>query len=182
MARDSVSTLRRKGHAPAIGAMRASVLVRYAIAIASAAVAIAIRLTLDPVWGLRLPYITLFPAVMLSAWFGGLWPGIVTTLVCAVAADYFWIEPGRSLAMSNAGDLLGLFVFIAVGVLISDAERSVAPRSGRGRRCRGTACRKRGSQGRYSGRGARLHHHDGPRGPRGRLQFFGRANVRLPAG
>jgi PAS domain S-box-containing protein len=105
-------------HAAAISVIRASPLVRYGIAVGAGAVAVLLRVGLEPVWGLRLPYITLFPAIMLSAWLGGFWPGIVTTLLCAVAANYFWIEPVRSWAI-GPGDLLGLVVFVATGALIS---------------------------------------------------------------
>jgi PAS domain S-box-containing protein len=92
---------------------------RYGVAIAAALIAIALRLVLDPIWDSRLPYITLFPAIMLSAWFGGLWPGVVTTAVCAVAADYFWIEPSGFSTIDHPADALGLLIFCAVGVLIS---------------------------------------------------------------
>jgi K+-sensing histidine kinase KdpD len=106
-------------HAAAISAIRASPIARYGIAVGSAVGAVLVRLGLDSVWGLSFPYITFFPAIMLSAWLGGLWPGVMTTLLCAIAADYFWIEPARSWAMVNPANLLGMFVFVAVGVLIS---------------------------------------------------------------
>ena len=73
----------------------------------------------EPVLNLRLPYITLFPAIVVSAWFGGLRPGLLTTLLCAAAAQYFWIQPARSWAISQPGDLLGLLMFIATGGGIS---------------------------------------------------------------
>lgn len=116
----SDSKVRRPSvHAAAITVIRASPLARYGIAVAVAAVAILVRLGLDPVWGLSFPYVTFFPAIMLSAWLGGLWPGVVTTLLCAIAADHFWIEPDRSWAIANPANLLGMLVFIAVGAMIS---------------------------------------------------------------
>jgi PAS domain S-box-containing protein len=78
-----------------------------------------LRLALDPIWGVRLPYITLFPAIMVSAWLGGGWPGIITTALCGTAAEYFWIEPSRSWAVTDKSELLGLLLFIVVGVVIS---------------------------------------------------------------
>jgi hypothetical protein len=75
--------------AAALRAIRASAVARYAVAVAAAAMAILLRLSLDPVWGMRLPYITLFPGIMLSAWLGGFWPGVVTTVLCATSAQYF---------------------------------------------------------------------------------------------
>jgi PAS domain S-box-containing protein len=92
---------------------------RYALAVALGVVAVAIRLALDPVWGTALPYITLFPAIMVSAWFGGLWPGVLTTLLTAVAAEYFFVDPAGSFAVLDKTELIGLVVFVGTGAFIS---------------------------------------------------------------
>lgn len=84
----------------------------------AAAIAVLLRLALEPVWGLKLPFITFFPAMMVSAWLGGFGPGITTTLLCAVAAAYFWLPPD-ALAVGDAGDLVALLIFVAVGGVIS---------------------------------------------------------------
>jgi len=73
--------------------IRLSPLARYGIAVAAPGAATLLRLALDPVWGLKLPFILFYPAIVVSAWFGGLWPGIHTTMLSAVAADYFWMTP-----------------------------------------------------------------------------------------
>ena len=100
-------------------AIRLTTFSRYGIAVVIAATAVLIRLTLDPVWGQNLPYITLFPAVMLSAWIGGLWPGLLTTLITAVAAEYFWIPPVYSWRVDDKTNLVGLVLFAAIGLLFS---------------------------------------------------------------
>ncbi len=56
---------------------------------------------------------------MLSAWLGGFWPGLVTTVISATAADYFWIGPSRSWRATESSELLGLLVFVIVGAVIS---------------------------------------------------------------
>jgi PAS domain S-box-containing protein len=99
--------------------IRLSPATRYAVAVGVAVGAVLLRLAFDPVWGVKLPYITLFPAIMLSAWLGGLWPGIVTTLITGTAAEYFWMEPVRSWAVTDRSELLGTAVFVAVGIVIS---------------------------------------------------------------
>jgi PAS domain S-box-containing protein len=96
-----------------------STVVRYTVAIGAAAAAVLLRLALEPVWGFKLPFITLFPAIMLSAWVGGLGPGIVTTAITAVAAAYYWIAPARSWVIGDQTELLGLLVFAAIGAVIS---------------------------------------------------------------
>ena len=57
-----------------------SPLLRYGVAVISAGVAVLLRAALTPVWGPHhLPFLTLYPAVLVSAWYGGLGPGLVTT-------------------------------------------------------------------------------------------------------
>jgi PAS domain S-box-containing protein len=92
---------------------------RYTIAVAAAVLGLLSRSVFEPVWQGRLPYITLFPAIMVSAWLGGFGAGIVTTLLSAVGAAYFWLPPFRSFRITDSGEWVGLAVFVAVGSLIS---------------------------------------------------------------
>jgi PAS domain S-box-containing protein len=96
-----------------------SALGRYAIAVAAAAAGILLRFALNPLWGTSRPFIFLFPAILTSAWLGGLGPGLATTLICAAASAYLWMEPVGSFAVSDAGDLWALLVFVVVGGLTS---------------------------------------------------------------
>ena len=84
---------------------------RYAVAVGAAVVAVGVRLNFDPTWGIRLPFITMFPAVALSAWLGGFWPGLVTTVICAASAQYLWLPPGYSCAIA---DLRELTIFVSL--------------------------------------------------------------------
>jgi PAS domain S-box-containing protein len=93
--------------------------VRFGIAVGLAILAILARLSLDPLWGIRLPYITLFPAIMLAAWLGGFWPGVVTTAISGAAAFYFWVAPVRTWEIADRSDWIGLIVFGIVGLVIS---------------------------------------------------------------
>ena len=76
---------------------------RYAMAALLAGVSIAARLALEPLWALDLPLITFYPAIVGSALLGGFGPGMTTTLLCAAAADYFWMPPVASFAISTPG-------------------------------------------------------------------------------
>ena len=112
---------RARSAAPALAGrvIRLSAPARYGLAVAFALAAILVRLALDPVWGIRFPYITLFPAIMVSAWLGGLGPGIVTTAISGTAAEYFWIEPRGAWVVADKSELLGVLIFVVVGVVIS---------------------------------------------------------------
>jgi PAS domain S-box-containing protein len=91
---------------------------RYGVAVAVAGLAVFVRLSLDPVWDSKLPFITAYPALMVSAWLGGFGPGVVTTVLSAAAAAYLWMPPG-AWPVGDAGDLLALLVFVTTGVVIS---------------------------------------------------------------
>ena len=92
---------------------------RYAFAVASALVASAIRGALTPLWGEDLPFLTFVPAIVLSAWAGGFWPGLVTTVLGAGLVTYFWTPPFYSWHVSTLADAIGLLFFIAIGGLVS---------------------------------------------------------------
>jgi PAS domain S-box-containing protein len=92
---------------------------RYGVAVAATALSVVLRLALDPLWGRRYYSIFFFPAILISGWAGGVGPGILTTLLCIVAAQYFWMPPGHSFGIAAAPDLWSLAVLLIVGVLIS---------------------------------------------------------------
>ena len=98
---------------------RLSPALQFTAAVAAAILATALRRTLDPAWGDKYPFILFFPAIALSSWLGGLWPGLLTTLLCFTAAEYLWVPPFGSWAVDNPSDLVALIVLSMVGVLIS---------------------------------------------------------------
>jgi PAS domain S-box-containing protein len=95
-------------------------LVRYAVAVAATAIAVGLRVAMTPLWGPNFPLITFYPAIMVSAWFGGFWPGLLTTLLSGAAVVYFWMSAMLDLRTGPVGEAVGLVVFIGVGLLISN--------------------------------------------------------------
>jgi len=93
--------------------------VRYGLAVGFAVAAIGLRGVLTSIWGYDLPFLTFFPAVMMSAWLGGFWPGAVTTVFSAAGANYFWIAPFGTFGILRLGDALALVIFTGSGILIS---------------------------------------------------------------
>ena len=67
----------------------------------------------------RLAYITFYPATMIAALLGGLGPGILATLLSAVCADYFFLEPIAHFGNKRLSDLMGLIVFTCIGIGMS---------------------------------------------------------------
>jgi signal transduction histidine kinase/CheY-like chemotaxis protein len=64
------------------------------------------------------PYLTFYPAVMLTATLYGFGPGLLATVVSAVLAAY-WILPPEGFAVGNEVDLLSLCLFLGVGLGMS---------------------------------------------------------------
>ena len=77
--------------------------IAYGIAVLGPALSLLLRWPLWPVLGDHLPNMTFLPAVALAAYFGGIWPGMLATLLSAVAADTF------VLYQEPSGRIPGLF-------------------------------------------------------------------------
>ncbi|MFI5398910.1 MAG: PAS domain S-box protein [Candidatus Binatia bacterium] len=94
-------------------------LLRYAVASAAALVVVLMPLSLTPAFGNHFRFMLLLPAVVFSAWYGGLGAGLVSTLLCAAGAACLWLGPASFLASARAQDLTALCVFVLVGGFIS---------------------------------------------------------------
>jgi len=64
-------------------------------------------------------YFALVAAVLISALYGGLGPGLVATALSALSSSYFTLSPQFSIAISAAGAKQRLIVFLFEGVLLS---------------------------------------------------------------
>jgi PAS domain S-box-containing protein len=94
-------------------------LIRYGLAVACAGAAVLLRMSLDPLWGPTYPYLIFHPAILLAAWVGGLWPGLLTTGLCALAATYFWMPPLYSVWIGSGADRVAILTFLGIGLAIS---------------------------------------------------------------
>ncbi len=61
-----------------------------------------------------LPFITYFPAIVIAAVAGGLWPGILATILSAVVAWRLFLPPRFSWSLDQA-NAVGLLVFVGEG-------------------------------------------------------------------
>jgi signal transduction histidine kinase len=92
-----------------------SLLFRYGMAIVTVGIAAPITLLVSHLGQGTAP--VLLAAVMLSAYFGGLGPGLLATALSAVTLDYF-LPPAQTL-IAGLAEGLRITVFVAVAVLIS---------------------------------------------------------------
>lgn len=93
-------------------------LLRFGAALGVTALALALSLAFYPVVA-RIPMAFFFGAVALSAWYGGLGPGLLATVLGILAVEYFFIAPTHSFGLGNPSDLLALVILGAVAVLIA---------------------------------------------------------------
>jgi K+-sensing histidine kinase KdpD len=65
--------------------------------VVTVALATWLRLLLDPVLNDQVPFPTFFLAMLLTAWYGGMWPALLAVILGALCADYFLMPPRGSL-------------------------------------------------------------------------------------
>ncbi|MBI5519549.1 MAG: PAS domain S-box protein [Desulfovibrio sp.] len=91
----------------------------YVLAVAAPLVMVGLRLLIEDDFGFR-PLIILFMGpIILAAFAGGLWPGLIATVVSALGVDYTALPPVGSLAIATRHDLIQWLMLIASGVLVS---------------------------------------------------------------
>lgn len=91
-----------------------------------------VRMSLSGVLNTSTPYITFFLAVMIAAWYGGLWSALLALALSTLSAAYFFIPPLHSFQILDASSLVSLAVFVIVSLLISllaESQRAAARRS-----------------------------------------------------
>ncbi len=94
-------------------------LVAYGVALLAPAVSLLVRWPLWPVLEDSVPHMTFFPAVMIAAYVGGLWPGLLATILSAAAANFFITGQPSSFQVTTVKDLAALALFVLVGTIIS---------------------------------------------------------------
>jgi PAS domain S-box-containing protein len=97
-----------------------SPLARYAVAVFATALAFALTLGLESVMA-RNPFLFFVVAVVVSAWFGGLGPGLLSSALSALGSLYFLRSPAYSVFASGAEEGARLSVFLFVAIVINAA-------------------------------------------------------------
>jgi PAS domain S-box-containing protein len=69
--------------------------------------------------GNRTPFLFFFPAIIISAWYGGMRPGFLSTGISLLLADFFFLEPYHSFVIKNPSDEVASIIFAGIGVTIS---------------------------------------------------------------
>ena len=89
------------------------------VALVAVGVAIALRTALDPWLGERVPYITIFGAIIVAAWYGGAGPAILAAVLGWLGSDYFFTAPRYSFAYRGPVQLVELLGYCISSTLIA---------------------------------------------------------------
>jgi signal transduction histidine kinase len=97
---------------------------RYAGAILLTSAVVAGRLTLDPWWGYHHNrHLVFLPTVMIVAWFGGFWAGVVSTALSTAALYKFWSDvPGVALHLPSTDLVLFAIISVAISRLVDSLQ------------------------------------------------------------
>ncbi len=91
----------------------------YSPAVLIVLLALLLKLQLGTVLEMNNPFLLFFGAVIVSAWYGGLGPGVLATVLAAAVSDYFFLSPLYSLRIGSFGEGLQLGVFVLEALLVS---------------------------------------------------------------
>lgn len=94
---------------------------RYVVACGASLAALGLGLLAYP-YATTSPFLFFLAAVTLSAWYGGLGPAVLTIVAGALAIDYFFEAPTRTLTTTSLNTLLDLVAYAAVALVISFLE------------------------------------------------------------
>src|SRR5215203_3480411 len=90
---------------------------RYGVSVLAVGVAFAIKLLLDPLIEQDVPFLLVFGAIMVSAWYGGLGPGLLATVAAGLTTDYFFLDPKGTVSGFSL-ETVPLLVFFLEGTLV----------------------------------------------------------------
>ena len=98
---------------------------RYGLAVIASGSALLIRWLLNGWFPPGFPYVTFFPAVVVTAYFAGLRPAVLCAVLSGLAAWIFFIPPYGALSLSFAtGVALAFYAFVvAVDIFFIDGMR-----------------------------------------------------------
>jgi two-component sensor histidine kinase len=97
-------------------AQQRSPLRNFSLALLILAAAVPLRIALDQLVPERLPFITFFPAVLLTALLCGLWPAIVVLVLSGLIGTW-WASPAEGGVLLFRLSSFGLFLIVGAGLV-----------------------------------------------------------------
>ena len=104
-------------------AEKKSIFSRYGLAVLAALVAVGLKFAVSHVVPRGIPIIVLVP--LISAYWGGLGPGILGAGLCSLANLYFFAPTGNSLALHSIHPIAEFLVFSGMSIFVSTLKSSL---------------------------------------------------------
>jgi len=95
---------------------RSRLVSRYSLAVLAVLLAALLHVALDPVWGGRIPFVPFYPAVVFVAWFAGMGPGLLATVLSALLITRAWLV---APSVGVEGHVIALAFFVGAGITVS---------------------------------------------------------------
>jgi signal transduction histidine kinase len=106
---------------------------RYGVAILTAILALMLRGLFAPLLGAHDAYHTAWAAVVFTAWYCGIGPAILTTLMTAAGVWYWFLPPGHTFAVadikSQFAGMIGFLILAGLIIALGEANRRSKLRS-----------------------------------------------------
>jgi two-component system cell cycle sensor histidine kinase/response regulator CckA len=91
-------------------------LLPYLVAVAAVSMGLVVRSVVTPVLGSAFPFITLFPAVFVTAFVGGFWPTCLATGLSVLFTLSPFSRPQFALSLENPADQIGILFYVVSGL------------------------------------------------------------------
>jgi signal transduction histidine kinase len=106
---------------------RHEIVIRYGLATLAAMAALLLRELLSPFLGTDNPYHTVWAAVVFAAWYCGVGPAILTTLLGGLGVWYWFLPPTRSFHLQDPkteiSGTVGFLFFSGLIIVLGEANR-----------------------------------------------------------
>ena len=103
----------------------AGLLWRYGVAVLVTGLVLLASLALRHVLEDAIPLVLFILAVMVSAWYGGLGPGVLSSVLSVLVGNYFLMEPARSFSLGSPTDWLRVAAFLVTAGVVSSLSESL---------------------------------------------------------
>src|SRR5437879_10384820 len=92
---------------------------RYGVALLAMTVALALRSVFQPILGGSMHYVSISAATVFAAWYCGLWPAVLATMLGTLAANALFLSPYRPLGPFTVRGIIGqlLFLVLSAGII-----------------------------------------------------------------
>jgi formate hydrogenlyase transcriptional activator len=91
----------------------------YAVAVFAVGVATVLQFGLFRLGPFHQAFILFYPTVVLATLYGGIGPGILATVLSAISAGYFFVEPRNTFIVRSPEGIIGPLLFTIIGLFLT---------------------------------------------------------------